>query len=661
MKKKKVLIISFLLFLGLLNGKLRAQNIEVSVTSISKERKGSDLLLENYRISQDAAVTFENGSWVAVKLQLPKNFAKKDHFIHLSYALLDTVELWIPNETNTLELAFQTGQAFNFSSRPYSSSDFVFPVTEGTTDYYFRIYSSKPVVLPFQVIPEKGLFKKINDKDFLFGMYAGIILVMFLYNAVLLFITKDKSYAFYILYLLALVITQLALFGYTDRFLLPNWPELNQKFAALSGALVAIVSVFFVINFLQLRKKAPLYGKLMLLVILLDSLGIFFLAMSWDVLAFHWVNITSLYGSIVGIIAGIKLSLEGFKPAKFFLIAWSLFLISVIIFALVNLGVIPYNPYFHGAMLFGSSVEAVLLSVALADRITILRKEKEVSQEKAYELARKNEQIIREQNVLLEEQVTLRTRELNQSNDQLNLTLENLKATQKQLIQSEKMASLGILTAGIAHEINNPLNYIDGGYKAINNKIKEKNTQLEPKDIKEYLRWIKIGVERATKIIKNLNAYSRSEENYIENCNLNEIIENCLKINHKKIEQSIELRTTLDKKDVILKCNSSRLQQAILNLLDNAIDAVENNGFIQISSEIKNNTALLSISDNGCGISEKDLAKILDPFYTTKDPDKGTGLGLSIVHTIVQEHGGSIAFDSEIGKGTTVSIHLPIF
>lgn len=664
MNRKKNLknLLTFLLFIySALNSTLTAQNISVYATPIEQQVKGELLNFQHYQLSEGAVVNYDNGKWVAVRIEIPDNLATKHHFIHLSYSLLDTVELWTPNSKNTLELTYQTGQAFDFSSRPYNSADFVFPLTESVKEYYFRIYSSKPVVLPFEVLSEKKLVKVLTDKDFLFGAYAGIIFVMFLYNLALFFIVKDKSYVYYILYLLALVITQLALFGYTDRFLLSESPELNQKFAVLSGATVAIVSVFFVVHFLQLRQKAPLFAKLMFLVIVLDAFGILFLIQDWDVLAFHWVNITSLYGSIIAIIAGWQLAAKGFKPAKFFVIAWSLFLISVIVFALINIGIIPYNPYLHGAMLYGSGAEVVLLSVALADRINELRKEKEDSKEKALELAQKNEQIILQQNTFLEEKVALRTQELKESNNELKKALENLKATQGQLIQSEKMASLGILTAGVAHEINNPLNYIDGGYQSIMNKLKKKNKDLKEEDIQENLRWIKVGVDRATKIVKNLNAFSRSEESTVDDCNLNEIIENCIRLIHHKTNDDIEIQTTLQKEGVVVKCNSNKLQQVILNLLDNAIDAVDGmKGIIKISTKTNETNIILSIEDNGCGISEKNLTKILDPFYTTKDPDKGTGLGLSIAHSIIQEHGGTINFDSKLGKRTEVIIQFPI-
>lgn len=649
------LLFSTVLMLSSLSG----QSVSVYATLIDQEVKGSMLDVQEYELVEDGVVNYNNGEWVAVKLEVPPDLAKEDNFIYLSYALLDTVELWVPDQNNQLVRAYQTGQAFKFNTRPYASSDFVFPMSEGTEVYYFRIYSSKPVVLPFQVLYRGALIETLTTKDLLFGVYMGIMLVMFLYNLVLLIITRNQTYGYYILFLITLLLAQVALFGYTDRYLMPNWPALNQKYTVLSGAVVGVFTALFMMNFLQLRQRAPLFAKMVFLLATMEVFGMLFLGLDWDVTAFHWVNMTSLYGSIVGIIAAIKLARTGFKPAKFFLIAWSVFLVSVIIFVFNNLGIIPYKPYFHGAMLFGSGIEVVLLSVALADRISVLRKENEASQKKALEMAQENERIIREQNIILEEKVQQRTEALQATNKELQATLDDLKSAQSQLVQSEKMASLGVLTAGVAHELNNPLNYIHGGYIAINSELEGERSDISKDDLKEYLQWIQSGAEKAIRIVKSLNIYSRKSEDYTESCNLNSIIEDCLSILQHKTRGQLEINKALSDELGTIKGNSGKLHQVVLNLIDNAIDAIEQNGIINITTKTKGHSAILTIEDNGAGISQEHLDKVLDPFFTTKPPGKGTGLGLSIVHSIIQEHAGRIHFDSEPGQGTTVTISLP--
>ncbi|MEZ4687759.1 MAG: 7TM diverse intracellular signaling domain-containing protein [Bacteroidia bacterium] len=642
----------------MLNSSLSAQAIAVYTAGIDQGVRGSGLDVQEYQFVEDGVSNFDNGEWVAVKLEIPPSLAKKDNFIYLSYALLDTVELWVPDENGRLIQAYQTGQAFVFDSRPYTSSDFVFPMREGAAVYYLRIYSAKPIVLPFHVLEKEQLFRTLTTKDFLFGIFVGIMLVMFLYNLVLCFITRDRRYAYYIIYLLTLLLAQTALFGYTDRFLMSNWPVLNQKVVVLAGAMVAIASVFFGVNFLQLKQKLPLFAKLLYIVVILDMFSILLVVLGRDVLAFHWVNFASLYGSVVAIIAAIRLSRTGFKPAKFFLIAWSVFLLSVIIFSLMNVGIIPYRPYFRASMLFGASIEAVLLSVALADRINMLRKEKEESQEKALAMARENARIIRQQNILLEEKVQLRTEELQGANEELKVTLNNLKAAQTQLVQSEKMASLGILTAGVAHEINNPLNYIHGGYTAIHDELNKKGTEINKEALKEYLHWIKAGSERATKIVKSLNIACGTNETHTRRCNIHLIIDDCLLMLRKKYKGRITILKDYTSAPVIIRGNSGKLHQAFLNLLANAMDAISEEGQITIETRSENDGFNIFINDNGCGIPQENLEKVMDPFYTTKPPGIGTGLGLPITQSIIKEHNGSLTITSEADKGTRVHIKL---
>ena len=198
--------------------------------------------------------------------------ATKDNYIYLAYSLIDHVELWTYDISGSFNRIHRTGQSFNFNTRPYPSSDFIFPILDGVKTYYFKIYSSKPIVLPFEIHSSQSLFQTLTHKDLLIGVFIGIILVMLLYNLVIQIFTRDKVYSYYVVYLFTLLFTQTALFGYTDRFLFQEFPNFNQKFATLSGALVAITSVFFVSKFLNLRTKSlPLY-RLFFIVVILDQL-----------------------------------------------------------------------------------------------------------------------------------------------------------------------------------------------------------------------------------------------------------------------------------------------------------------------------------------------------------------------------------------------------
>lgn len=257
------------------------------------------------------------------------------------------------------------------------------------------------------------------------------------------------------------------------------------------------------------------------------------------------------------------------------------------------------------------------------------------------------------------EELKATNEELYFQREELSLAIKKLNETQKQLTHSEKMASLGILSAGIAHEINNPLNFIRGGTTGIEALLEDENIE----NIEEFgllINAIKEGTDRASNIVTSLNHFSRQEKSKTEHCNLNEILDNCLLILHNKIKNRIEVNCSYATPPVTIFGNEGQLHQAFLNILSNAVQAIENNGCINITSKQNSTHATITISDNGEGIEKENLAKVTDPFYTTKEPGKGTGLGLSITYNIITDHGGSIKFKSTPLEGTIVFITLPL-
>ncbi|MCK3683436.1 ATP-binding protein [Maribellus sp. YY47] len=256
------------------------------------------------------------------------------------------------------------------------------------------------------------------------------------------------------------------------------------------------------------------------------------------------------------------------------------------------------------------------------------------------------------------EELSLKNSTIKQQNEDLKHVLENLNSMQSQLIQAEKMASIGVLTAGIAHEINNPLNYILGGLTGLENYFKEENIQLENTDF--FLKSIRTGIERVNAIVSGLNKMSRNNTTLEENCDLNEIIGNCLMILSNELKYRIHVEEQYAEPPIIIQGNVGKLHQVFINILMNASQAIPKEGQIRIRTFNTGTAAVTEITDTGSGIDEVDLSKITEPFFTTKDPGKGTGLGLSITYNIIKEHKGEMHFSSLPGKGTTVTVELPI-
>ncbi len=248
---------------------------------------------------------------------------------------------------------------------------------------------------------------------------------------------------------------------------------------------------------------------------------------------------------------------------------------------------------------------------------------------------------------------------------ELSNSIEELKTTQNHLVQSEKMASLGTLTAGIAHEINNPLNYISGGISILTDINEEKTLHLSEKLQKRYnmaFNMIDTGLQRATGIVQALMTFSYRGTPVLRNMDIHEITENTILFLNYKIPQEIEIKRDfrLTKKIPVF---AEKMHQVIMNILENAIFELKiidcSTKLITISTYEQNNNAYLEISNTGKKIPETHLPRIFDPFYTTKDPGKGTGLGLSICYTLIQEHNGTIsAKNTETGVCFTIKLPM---
>jgi PAS domain S-box-containing protein len=249
--------------------------------------------------------------------------------------------------------------------------------------------------------------------------------------------------------------------------------------------------------------------------------------------------------------------------------------------------------------------------------------------------------------------------ELDNQRKTLEQTLNTLEETQSHLIETEKMASLGILTAGVAHEINNPLNYIFNGAIAIEKHLEEKcPDQVE--ELKPLFEAINSGIDRTAEIVKSLNKYSTKEQKTFKKCNVHEILDSCLVMLHNQYKNNIEIVKDYQEGLPFVMGREGKLHQVFLNILINAIHAIEGKGIIRIKTSVDTSSICVSISDTGKGISTDNLKYIFDPFFTTKDPGKGTGLGLSITQKVVQEHNGTIICKSKVDEGSEFIINLPL-
>ena len=257
-----------------------------------------------------------------------------------------------------------------------------------------------------------------------------------------------------------------------------------------------------------------------------------------------------------------------------------------------------------------------------------------------------------------EEKVGERTQEIKQ-------TYERLQETQKRLSRSEKLAGIGTLAAGVAHEINNPLASVASCAEGLMSRVD--NVDFITKDDKEvfpdYLKTICDETYRCKAIISKLLDFSRRQVPVFGKVDINDLITDVLKmIKQQKELGKLSIELDLNPENIIVYGDSNQLKQVILNMIMNAIDATEDVGKTRISTSLNDDCAQMIFEDTGCGIAPENLDKILEPFFSTKPPGKGTGLGLSICYGIIEEHKGKISISSNgVGEGATFMISLPIF
>lgn len=241
--------------------------------------------------------------------------------------------------------------------------------------------------------------------------------------------------------------------------------------------------------------------------------------------------------------------------------------------------------------------------------------------------------------------------------------LEREMADQAQILHQDKMMSLGRLAASVVHEINNPLSGLLNYFKLMTRILNKGDLSAEKrKKFLEYLSLVESETLRCSQIVSSLLSFSRKSEPVVERLDIRELIERCISLSRHKIElQNIKLFTSIQESLPPLEGDFNQLQQCLINIIFNAMDAMPHGGELHVSGALKSNGSGLAIQvrDTGTGIPPEDLPYIFEPFFTTKQDGFGVGLGLSTVYGIIERHRGTIDVESRKGIGTTMTINLP--
>ena len=638
-----------------------------------------------------------NAIWAKIRIE---NLSDSDSmFLEIKNPVLFDLSFYTVNKDSVFN-NLVLGRKYKFSEREFQEvTGFVYPVyvpRGSISSVFILIDSYTPIHLPVY-LGKKDLIIKNNLGGVLeIGVYIGVVLIMFFYNLFISFTVKDKSYYYYVLYIIFVGLAQLVINGFANKYFWPDNVWLSTNSYNLFGILSGIFTGTLAKSFLQTHFYSKRINNAINFMIGLYLLCIFIHFFVSPYYAFIFINFLAGTGALLIIYAAIFIVRRNYRPARYFLIAFSVFLVAVILFVFRSADMLPYNIYTSNILEIGSAIQITLLSFALADKINIYRKEQAVARIEALKIAKENERLIQNQNIFLEREVKNRTVALEQSNDELKKTLTKLKDTQIKLIDSEKMASLGQLTAGIAHEINNPINFVSANIKPLEldfNDLteiirryeqidwsKDVTKQIEEienykkqidlayinEEIRNLLNGIRDGANRTADIVSNLKNFARIDQSLLKTVNLNQGIESTLVLIRNTFPKDLIINKELGEIPLV-ECAPGKINQVFMNLINNGVQAVKSKYYskteqkaLTIRTWQENEVVKISIKDNGIGMTDEVKSKIFEPFFTTKDVGEGTGLGMSIVKSIIDAHEGYISIQSAQGTGTEFIVTLPI-
>jgi two-component system, sensor histidine kinase RetS len=556
--------------------------------------------------------------WLKIQIKFSPELINRHWLLEIPFPLLDYIALYKPDSANTYTV-IHSGDRSPFSQRDFNTTDFVFnlqPQQQSNT-YYLHVKTQDSLQVPLFLWSDTSFPKHNALSTGLQGIYFGIMIVMVLYNLFIYLSVRDQSYLYYIGYISAFTLFQASMQGYSFEYFWPNntwWANTNIPFL---GILSLFFAALFARNFLHTKELLPR----------LDNALIFIasaLFITLPIIIFGSYN-AGIYSAIISsfiffnlvLLTGIIAAYNGNRTAKFFVIAWSIFLISGVISMLGMLDILPLEYGNQIAIQIGSALEVILLSMALADRINLIEKEK-------VEIETHSKKVLQDAN--------------------------------KQLENSNRLKDEFIAT--ISHEIRTPMNGILGSTQLLGDTTLNKNQTL-------YIDTINRSGQTLLEILNNILDYSKIEADKLTIDNsefvLEDVINECADFfgvisAQNRVKLFVRIHKGTPK---VILSDPLRLKQILLNLLSNAFKYTSR-GQIVINVQLAENNKhqlLIEVEDSGNGLTYEQQNILFQPFVqvdasSTREKG-GTGLGLAICKRLAQLLGGEIGVHSLPGKGAT--------
>ena len=598
-----------------------------------------------------------------VKNSLPRTV---EYFLEIKYPLLDRIDLYIPSGPETFTV-FKAGDSLPFKERTIQHKNTIFPVMLASGEektLYLRCETTSSLNLPIVLHSPACLAEEITMEQMLLGIYYGILLVMMIYNFFIYLGLKDSTYLYYVLFVFTYMLFQLSVNGMAFQYFWPEQIWWANNCTPLFIFLAYIFATQFTRNILDTPKNVPRIDAILRAGLVLSAIGSVLTLFIGYNLSIRLATLMSL--TVVAlIVAGFICMIKGYRPARYYFLAWSVSMLGVTVYALKTFGILPHNFITHWGIQLGSAWEVTLLSMGLADRFQLMKQEKEQMQtvyarelEEAHGELEKSfrdmEQFKNSLETLLEE----RTADLSRVNENLSREAMDRQKAEARAEAASKAKSQFL--ASMSHEIRTPMNAILG-------MANMASKLAETAKLRQYLAVIQDSGKTLLALINDILDFSKIEAGRLDlecaNFDLRETLESLADLFGKQAaDKGLELLINVrGNTPCALKGDALRLRQILINLVNNAIKFTQA-GEVAVTAHAERLTDVaatlsFSVRDTGSGINHAQIRQLFSE-YTQADSSTsrlygGTGLGLAISKQLVTLMGGEISAESEPGKGST--------
>lgn len=582
--------------------------------------------------------------WLKVRTQAPA--LDKEWYLEIPAPFLEYVDFYQWRNTQQDWEHLKAGYYRPQSARRISHTSHVIPLhfnADSVSTVFIKIGGISPKTFPVYLIEKDKFYQKTRYEDVGYGIFFGILVVMFFYNLFIYFTLRQSNYLLYIATIVCTFLIFASATGYAGKFLWPETPMLNFYAGRMSLGVLAIFLSIFTIRFLEVRRYSTIMYYVLLSLIPLAILALFLVATK--IVSSAGNNLITI-STVVFMTTGIVCRAKGNKTATYFIAAWTIYLVGGMFLTLRNSGVFDYNFWTTHFVEIGAALETIIIAFALGDHFRQLKIEKEEAQQ----LALKIQQDATEK---LEIKVRERTEELSKANQNLQFTLETNELQTK--IIEDKNAELDAFFYRISHDLKGPISSLLGLAFLAKNEIQDQQALL-------YLEKANQQIERLNSIINGLIKLTKLNDADLrkERIDFEKLIDQCIESSNTTPNFS----TVVFKKDIQpnLEFYSewTLLNTIIQNLIENAIKySSEQSPYVHITIRKEPDWVCIEVVDNGHGIPIEHQAKIFEMFYRASQQISGTGLGLYILKRSVDRLKGKIELQSDIGMGSRFTIKLP--